>query len=126
MEDNQTPTNQARKSPAPGVKEQTIAKTDFLLADILGQLARAQGTLDGFLLRGFLGSSNQAPLEFQAGGSRVQRFEPSSVSPNVIAGHPGNAATAGVRGATIAGGGACFRITLQSAANTLAGQHANA
>ena len=26
----------------------------------------------------------------------------------------------------IAGGGACFRITLQSAANTLAGQHANA
>jgi hypothetical protein len=34
------------------------------------------------------------------------RFEPNAVSPNVIGGNPANTVTSGVRGATIAGGGA--------------------
>jgi trimeric autotransporter adhesin len=33
------------------------------------------------------------------------RYEPNAISPNVIGGSPVNNVTAGVRGATIAGGG---------------------
>jgi hypothetical protein len=41
-----------------------------------------------------------------ANGQRMIRYEPVAISPNVIGGHFGNGVTAGVRGATIAGGGA--------------------
>lgn len=64
------------------------------------------------------GSSNQAPLEFRAGEAHVQRFEPNSTSPNVIAGDPSNSVTAGVRGATSAGGGVISDLTFALGAPT--------
>jgi hypothetical protein len=52
-----------------------------------------------------LGTTDGQPLEVIANNSRVMRYEPNSISPNVIGGSPANGVTAGVRGATIAGGG---------------------
>ena len=44
-------------------------------------------------------------LDIKVGGQRVMRYEYNAISPNVIGGSPANGATAGVRGATIAGSG---------------------
>ena len=44
-------------------------------------------------------------VDMRANGARVMRYEPNTISPNVIGGSPANNVTAGVRGATIAGGG---------------------
>jgi len=52
-----------------------------------------------------LGSNDAQPLELRAAGARVVRYEPNAVSPNIVGGHAANGAIAGVRGATIAGGG---------------------
>ncbi len=54
----------------------------------------------------FLGTSDGQPLELRVNGARALRLEPNATSPNVIGGHWANNATAGVLGATIAGGGA--------------------
>lgn len=53
----------------------------------------------------YLGTTNAQPLELKVNSARVARYEPDSVSPNVINGNPANAVTTGVRGATIGGGG---------------------
>ncbi|RMF65336.1 MAG: hypothetical protein D6746_00615, partial [Bacteroidetes bacterium] len=53
----------------------------------------------------FVGTTDEAPLELRVNGARALRLEPGD-SPNVIGGHGDNAATAGVVGATIGGGGA--------------------
>ncbi len=61
----------------------------------------------------YLGTSDAAPLHFGVDGLRVLRLEPGGsfaggqavVGGNVIAGWSGNAAAAGVLGATIGGGG---------------------
>ncbi|MFO1313637.1 MAG: tail fiber domain-containing protein [Burkholderiales bacterium] len=53
-----------------------------------------------------LGTTDDNAVEIVAKGSRVMRLEPNAISPNVIGGSPANFVTAGVRGATIAGGGA--------------------
>ena len=53
-----------------------------------------------------LGSTSNHPLDVISNGSRVMRYEPHAVSPNVIGGHPLNAIDAGSFGTTIAGGGA--------------------
>ena len=52
-----------------------------------------------------LGTTDNHPLDVIVNGVRAMRYEPNAISPNVIGGHPANNVTAGVRGATIAGGG---------------------
>ncbi len=52
-----------------------------------------------------IGTTDNNAIDVRVNGSRVMRYEPNSVSPNVIGGSPANNVTAGVRGATIAGGG---------------------
>jgi hypothetical protein len=52
-----------------------------------------------------LGTVDGNALDVRVNNSRVMRYEPNSISPNVIGGSPANNITAGVRGATIAGGG---------------------
>lgn len=52
-----------------------------------------------------LGTEDDHALELRAGNRRVMRFEPNAISPNLIGGSPANSVAAGVRGATIAGGG---------------------
>jgi len=58
-----------------------------------------------------LGTTDVRPLDIRVNNSRVMRYEPNSISPNVIGGGPGNSVTAGVRGATIAGGGVPAGLT---------------
>jgi|GEM_PF-3324481 len=57
--------------------------------------------------RNFLGTIDNQPLEVKVNGLRALRIEPttSDTSPNLIAGHNFNSASAGVAGATINGGG---------------------
>jgi len=52
-----------------------------------------------------IGTADNNALDILVNNSRVMRYEPNAVSPNVIGGSPANNVTAGVRGATIAGGG---------------------
>ena len=52
-----------------------------------------------------LGTTDNQPLDIRVDNSRVMRYEANTISPNVIGGSPANNVTAGVRGATIAGGG---------------------
>ncbi len=53
----------------------------------------------------FVGTTDDVALELSVNGRRALRLEPDATSPNVIGGVTGNSATAGVRGATIGGGG---------------------
>jgi hypothetical protein len=53
----------------------------------------------------FLGTTDNAALNFRVNDQRAFRLEPTATSPNVIGGFSGNNATAGVVGATIGGGG---------------------
>jgi hypothetical protein len=53
----------------------------------------------------FLGTSDNQALELHVNGARALRIEPDAISPNLIGGYSGNWVTAGVRGATIGGGG---------------------
>jgi hypothetical protein len=52
-----------------------------------------------------IGTTDNQALELRVNGSRVMRYLPHPISPSVIGGHQQNDITAGVRGATIAGGG---------------------
>ncbi|MBK8909759.1 MAG: hypothetical protein IPM61_00360 [Chlorobi bacterium] len=62
----------------------------------------------------FVGTTDDEPFEIHVdeagtateGRRRVMRFEPNATSPNIIGGFNGNSVTAGVVGATLAGGGA--------------------
>ena len=60
---------------------------------------------NAFGATGVLGTADNQPLDIRVNGTRVARYEPNATSPNVLAGHAGNSAFAGVHGATIAGGG---------------------
>lgn len=53
----------------------------------------------------FLGTIDNQPLEFRVNGARALRLEPTGGTPNVLAGLNTNSVTAGVVGATVAGGG---------------------
>jgi trimeric autotransporter adhesin len=54
----------------------------------------------------FLGTTDNRPVELQVNGQRVLRLESGlNGAPNVVGGSPSNSVAAGVRGATIAGGG---------------------
>jgi hypothetical protein len=52
-----------------------------------------------------LGTTDANALDVRVDNSRVMRYEPNAISPNVIGGSVVNIVTPGVRGATIAGGG---------------------
>lgn len=54
----------------------------------------------------FLGTRDNTALQLHVANARALRLEPGAVSPNLIGGYSGNGATAGVQGATVAGGGA--------------------
>jgi hypothetical protein len=56
----------------------------------------------------FLGTTDDAALDFRVHDARALRLEPNATSPNVIGGFSGNAVTAGALGATIGGGGSSF------------------
>ena len=53
----------------------------------------------------FLGTTDNQPLVFRVNGAQALRLEPNLTSPNLIGGWSGNAVSAGIAGATIAGGG---------------------
>jgi hypothetical protein len=53
----------------------------------------------------FLGTTDNQALEVRVNNARALRIVPDDISPNLIGGHSGNGITAGVRGATIGGGG---------------------
>jgi hypothetical protein len=53
----------------------------------------------------YLGTSDNAALEIKVNNTRALRLEPSGEAPNLIGGWWENYVTAGVRGATIGGGG---------------------
>jgi len=53
-----------------------------------------------------LGTTDNFALDVRVNNARIMRLDPADgISPNVIAGHPTNFVTPGVRGATISGGG---------------------
>lgn len=52
-----------------------------------------------------LGTTDNSALEFLANNARVLRLEPTSTSPNLVAGYRGNHVAPGTVGATIGGGG---------------------
>ena len=52
-----------------------------------------------------LGTTDNHPLDLRVNNARVVRYEPNTISPNVIGGSPANSVHAGVFGATIGGGG---------------------
>ena len=70
-------------------------------ADAWSRVGNA-GTFPGV---NFLGTTDNFALDLRVNNTRALRVEPNSTSPNLIGGQPGNAVTAGVAGATIAGGG---------------------
>ncbi|GIK86928.1 MAG: hypothetical protein BroJett026_24090 [Betaproteobacteria bacterium] len=51
-----------------------------------------------------LGTTDTQALDLRVGGARAMRYEPA-ISPNVVGGHGSNIVDAGVRGATVGGGG---------------------
>lgn len=53
----------------------------------------------------FVGTTDAQALELGVGGARAMRLEPTATSPNLIGGSSDNAATTGIAGATIGGGG---------------------
>ena len=81
----------------------TIA-VDPASTTLTGNFFRQGG--NGFGATGVLGTTDNSALDIRVNGSRVMRYEPNALSPNVIGGSPVNSVTTGVRGATIAGGGA--------------------
>lgn len=70
----------------------------------LGNIVHEQGG-NAFGATAVLGTLDNHALDLRANNARVMRYEPGAISPNLIGGHPANSASAGVRGATIAGGG---------------------
>jgi hypothetical protein len=55
-----------------------------------------------------LGTTDNQPVQIVAKGLASRRLVPNVHSPSLVAGHPGNAVTAGVSAATVAGGGSTF------------------
>ncbi|MDP2896143.1 MAG: hypothetical protein Q8Q12_06235, partial [bacterium] len=53
----------------------------------------------------FLGTADSQALELRVNNGRALRLEPNPTSPNLIAGHSENSASAGVVGAAVGGGG---------------------
>ncbi|MCL4762802.1 MAG: hypothetical protein KJ018_13690, partial [Burkholderiales bacterium] len=86
--------------PADGVRRDQMAAFMFRLGNVVHQ----QGG-NAFGATAVIGTTDAHALDVRANGERVMRFEPNTISPNVIGGSPANNVAPGVRGATIAGGG---------------------
>ncbi len=86
--------------PADPVRRDQMAAFMFRLGNVVHQ----QGG-NAFGATAVLGTTDAHALDLRANNERVMRYEPNTISPNVIGGSPANSATNGVRGATIAGGG---------------------
>ncbi|RMF30819.1 MAG: hypothetical protein D6759_11170 [Chloroflexi bacterium] len=65
------------------------------------------GTLPG---THFLGTTDNVTLTLAVSGTTALRLEPTDGTPNLIGGYGGNRVTAGVKGATLGGGGAAIGI----------------
>lgn len=76
----------------------TCEPTDRTSWSLLGNAGTRSGT-------NFLGTTDGEALEIKVNNARVFRFEPYTVSPNLIGGHYSNWITDSVFGATISGGG---------------------
>ncbi len=87
--------------------------TQFVRRDQMAAFLYRLGFQNAFLRGGnafgstaVLGTTDNQALDIRVNNSRVMRYEPNAISPNVIGGSPANNVTAGVAGATIGGGGA--------------------
>lgn len=81
----------------------TVARSDHDHDARYWKLSGNSGTKPGV---NYLGTSDNTPLEFKVNSLRALRLEPTSISPNIIAGFPGNNVIAGGVGGTVGGGGA--------------------
>ena len=61
---------------------------------------------NAFGAQAVLGTTDNNALDIRVNNARVMRYEPNSISGNVVGGSVANVARAGIRGAVIAGGGA--------------------
>ncbi len=86
--------------PAQFVRRDQMAAFMFRLGNVVHQ----QGG-NAFGATAVLGTTDGHPLHIRVNNERVMRYEPNTISPNVIGGNPTNSAIEGVRGATIGGGG---------------------
>ncbi|MDH7490433.1 MAG: hypothetical protein QHH80_13130, partial [Anaerolineae bacterium] len=80
----------------------TVARSDHDHDARYWKLNGNSGTTAGV---NYLGTSDNTTLELKVNGLRALRLEPNNVSPNVIAGFPGNNVIAGGVGGTVSGGG---------------------
>src|SRR5688572_26223610 len=76
----------------------------------LGNVTFQQGG-NAFGTQAVLGTIDDQVLDLVANGSRVVRYQPNPFTPNLVGGHPINDLSPGMRGATIAGGGASAGTT---------------
>ncbi len=91
---------------APGLSIRAIAQNGTVTCDAGGSTAwRVLGNAGTNPLSHFLGTTDNQPLNIRVNNQRVFRLEPNAISPNLIGGNAANFVTAGVRGATISGGG---------------------
>lgn len=83
--------------------------TRLQMAAFLYRLGFQNAFLQGgnsFGATAIVGTDDNQPLEMHVNGTRAMRYEPRAISPNVIGGSAASNVTAGVRGASIGGGGA--------------------
>ena len=91
---------------ASGFSMRAIAQNGTVTCEVGGSNAwRLLGNTGTNSLTQFLGTTDNQPLNLRVNNQRVLRLEPNAISPNIIGGNRVNFVTAGVRGATIGGGG---------------------
>ena len=90
------------------VQDNTSFGADFRIAKSFGSPSGSFFVQGGnvFGTMATLGTNDNNELEIKVNGARVMRFQPASPTPNILGGFTNNAASVGVAGATIAGGGA--------------------
>jgi hypothetical protein len=90
------------------VQENTTFSADFRIAKSFGgtpQNAFVQGG-NAFGTSALIGTIDNQPLNINVNNQRAVRYEPTTTSPNVIAGFVSNGVQVGVVGTSIGGGGA--------------------
>ncbi len=80
----------------------TVARSDHDHDARYWKLNGNSGTTAGV---NYLGTSDNTPLELKVNSLRALRLEPTTISPNIIAGYPGNNVISGAVGGTVSGGG---------------------
>lgn len=86
------------------IRDASVTAADLNTGSFETTFWRAQGNAGTTAGAHFLGTRDNAPLEFRVNNQRVLRLEPRG-NPNVIGGHAANTVSAGFGGATIGGGG---------------------